>query len=83
MNGYSNEFWGWGAEDDDMFRRIKFHKLNIIRPKKDVARLVYYEHKLSNLSMTLSIAVAFNYFNFRNTNLNFTKKRKEMFLSSH
>jgi predicted glycosyltransferase involved in capsule biosynthesis len=31
VNGYSNMFWGWGAEDDDMYNRVVFHGLHVIR----------------------------------------------------
>lgn len=31
VNGYSNEYWGWGAEDDDLFWRCKNHNLADIR----------------------------------------------------
>jgi glycosyl transferase family 7 (putative galactosyltransferase) len=27
VNGYSNAYWGWGCEDDDMLRRIAHHGL--------------------------------------------------------
>lgn len=32
INGFPNNFWGWGGEDDAMYRRLKKHKVNIIRP---------------------------------------------------
>ena len=44
VNGYSNQFWGWGGEDDDMWSRIKNAKLNVTRYSKDIARYI----KLSN-----------------------------------
>jgi hypothetical protein len=31
VNGYCNEFWGWGAEDDDMFGRCKDGGFNLSR----------------------------------------------------
>jgi len=31
VNGFSNEFWGWGSEDDDLIRRCAHEKLVITR----------------------------------------------------
>ena len=38
LNGFSNEFWGWGGEDDDMAKRLARNKLTITRYKPDIAR---------------------------------------------
>merc|ERR1712228_330649 len=45
LNGYSNMFWGWGGEDDDMSRRIHKEKLKITRYQKEIARYTMIKHK--------------------------------------
>jgi hypothetical protein len=27
VNGFSNSFWGWGGEDDQLYQRVKFRML--------------------------------------------------------
>ncbi|XP_022661016.1 beta-1,4-N-acetylgalactosaminyltransferase bre-4-like isoform X2 [Varroa destructor] len=45
VNGFSNEFWGWGGEDDDMSARIRYHKLKITRYPASIARYKMLSHK--------------------------------------
>ncbi|XP_048769492.1 beta-1,4-N-acetylgalactosaminyltransferase bre-4-like [Ostrea edulis] len=45
VNGYSNRFFGWGGEDDDMYNRIKFHNMTISRYTGDVARYKMLSHR--------------------------------------
>lgn len=45
LNGFSNSFWGWGGEDDDMANRIKHHHLFISRYPSNVARYTMLTHK--------------------------------------
>jgi len=45
LNGYSNQFWGWGAEDDDMAARLKYHKLRIQRYAPQIARYTMLKHQ--------------------------------------
>ena len=45
VNGYSNQYWGWGGEDDDMFRRvIKYGHFNLTRPDPKLARFKMITH---------------------------------------
>lgn len=44
VNGFSNMFWGWGGEDDDMASRVKAHDLNITRYRPNVARYHMLTH---------------------------------------
>ena len=38
VNGFSNRFWGWGGEDDDIRRRINKAGLQLTRYSPLVAR---------------------------------------------
>lgn len=38
VNGYSNMYWGWGGEDDDMFNRVFSRGYTIHRPPFHLAR---------------------------------------------
>ncbi|XP_014357722.2 beta-1,4-N-acetylgalactosaminyltransferase bre-4-like [Papilio machaon] len=48
VNGFSNKYWGWGGEDDDMFRRL--NKMNYHLTRYDdlsIAKYAMLEHKPS------------------------------------
>ena len=38
VNGYSNSFWGWGGEDDDMHSRIRIKRMKISRYPMAISR---------------------------------------------
>ena len=38
VNGFSNMFWGWGGEDDDMYNRIERRNMKIKRYNLGIAR---------------------------------------------
>ena len=38
VNGFSNRFWGWGGEDDDMANRIFANNLYISRYPVAISR---------------------------------------------
>ncbi|XP_068229674.1 beta-1,4-N-acetylgalactosaminyltransferase bre-4-like [Palaemon carinicauda] len=45
VNGFSNKFWGWGGEDDDMGNRVKFHGFLITRYPLNIGRYTMLTHK--------------------------------------
>ncbi|XP_066990638.1 uncharacterized protein [Macrobrachium rosenbergii] len=45
VNGFSNKFWGWGGEDDDMSNRIKFHGYFISRYPANIGRYTMLSHR--------------------------------------
>merc|ERR1719479_427048 len=50
VNGYSNKFWGWGGEDDDMTNRLKQKNLNVSRYPENIARYWMLKHAPSPVS---------------------------------
>ena len=50
VNGYSNMYWGWGAEDDDMTTRILHKGYRIYRPPTNVARYKMIKHSQRKVS---------------------------------
>jgi hypothetical protein len=44
-NGFSNLYWGWGAEDDDMSIRILKNNYKIVRPPNYVGRYKMILHR--------------------------------------
>ncbi|XP_055916329.1 beta-1,4-N-acetylgalactosaminyltransferase bre-4 [Eupeodes corollae] len=45
VNGFSNSFWGWGGEDDDMSNRLKHANLFISRYPVNIARYMMLTHQ--------------------------------------
>ncbi|XP_074856500.1 beta-1,4-galactosyltransferase 4 [Carettochelys insculpta] len=44
VNGFSNSYWGWGAEDDDLRIRVEMQKMQVMRPPPDVAKYTMIFH---------------------------------------
>ncbi|CAD5215419.1 unnamed protein product [Bursaphelenchus xylophilus] len=44
VNGYSNLYWAWGGEDDDMGKRILSQNYTIERPNQEYARFSMLKH---------------------------------------
>ncbi|XP_041729211.1 beta-1,4-galactosyltransferase 3 [Coregonus clupeaformis] len=46
MNGFPNNYWGWGGEDDDIGVRVSLGGMFISRPSVKVGRYKMIKHKL-------------------------------------
>lgn len=44
VNGYSNNYWGWGGEDDDLRLRVTYNKMTVVRPPPEIARYTMVFH---------------------------------------
>ncbi|XP_066031375.1 beta-1,4-galactosyltransferase 4 [Chamaea fasciata] len=44
VNGFSNSYWGWGGEDDDLRIRVEMQKMKVVRPPAAVGRYTMIFH---------------------------------------
>ncbi|XP_048367537.1 beta-1,4-galactosyltransferase 3 [Sphaerodactylus townsendi] len=45
INGFPNEYWGWGGEDDDIATRVRLAGMKISRPPVSVGHYKMVKHK--------------------------------------
>ena len=47
VNGYSNEYWGWGAEDDDVLYRCHLAGLKVQRQSPGILRSLHHHRNIN------------------------------------
>ncbi|XP_072315722.1 beta-1,4-galactosyltransferase 1 [Eucyclogobius newberryi] len=45
INGFPNNYWGWGGEDDDIFNRLASKGMSISRPSGEIGKCRMIRHK--------------------------------------
>ena len=59
INGFSNEFYGWGGEDDDILHRIEDANITVFRQPANIARFTMLLHGKVCQSTKSSIGCTF------------------------
>lgn len=44
INGFPNNYWGWGGEDDDIYNRLVYRGMKISRPSGDIGKCRMIRH---------------------------------------
>ncbi|XP_061056470.1 beta-1,4-galactosyltransferase 1 isoform X1 [Eubalaena glacialis] len=44
INGFPNNYWGWGGEDDDIFNRLAFKGMSVSRPNAVIGKCRMIRH---------------------------------------
>ena len=45
INGFPNNYWGWGGEDDDMHQRVLLRNMAVSRPSLEIGKYKMIKHK--------------------------------------
>ncbi|XP_053153811.1 beta-1,4-galactosyltransferase 1 isoform X1 [Hemicordylus capensis] len=48
INGFPNNYWGWGGEDDDIYNRLVFKGMRISRPDAAIGKCRMIRHSRDN-----------------------------------
>ena len=51
VNGWSNEFWGWGGEDDNMYHRLEHNRIQVERPPFNCMNPIHANRDHTNCAM--------------------------------
>lgn len=50
VNGWSNKYFGWGGEDDNMWRRIEAEKMKVWRVSDHLATYATLKHQQATMN---------------------------------
>ncbi|KAF7232842.1 hypothetical protein EG68_07044 [Paragonimus skrjabini miyazakii] len=50
IRGFSNAYFGWGGEDDDLYQRVVHHGYKVFRYPNDIARYTMLRHNHEDLN---------------------------------
>ncbi|KAM9449665.1 beta-1,4-galactosyltransferase 1 isoform 1-T2 [Clarias gariepinus] len=50
INGFPNNYWGWGGEDDDVYNRLSFRGMTISRPDHNIGKCKMIRHARDKLN---------------------------------
>jgi hypothetical protein len=70
INGYSNEYWGWGCEDDDLLNRVKSHGFDLNRRLGVFKSLEHLNMRFNNPNYNSNLEKLTNIYDFQTDGLN-------------
>lgn len=75
VNGFSNVFWGWGGEDDDMSVRVRYSGYKLVHANCSVGRYTAMKHEYQKQSESRYRLIRRSFFRIYKDGLNSLKYR--------